>query len=51
MSRASNKNGTRDKSPQPLRSPSPDYVAKSAIISTRIPTSTEIVELSGLTSS
>jgi hypothetical protein len=49
MSRTSNTNATRNKSPQPLRSPSPDYVANSTIICSRSPSSAEIVELSGLT--
>ena len=39
----------RDKSPQPLRSPSPDYVARTAIFSTKSPSSAEIAHIAGLT--
>lgn len=39
----------RDKSPQPLRSPSPDYAARSAIFSTKSLSSAEIVQIAGLT--
>lgn len=40
---------TREKSPQPVRSPSPDYVARSAIFSTKSPSSAEIIQIAGLT--